>query len=160
MINLRHNNINIAYFITTIVLVFGIFSIIVPLVFVYMLPHAGITYYIIQNQIFFLFSIPILLYFIINGVFLYELKIDSYVIQITSYRTLSGFFTSKDYIDISHKMLKDYSFFDRPYSINKTLMLKIKSNGKNVIKRFNITLISEKEIEKISKILDRIIAIN
>jgi hypothetical protein len=44
--------------------------------------------------------------------------------------------------------------------MNKTLMLKIESDNKKVIKRFNMTLISDKEIEKISKILDRIIVKN
>ena len=157
MINLRYNNFKLAYFITVIVFLFGILTIIVPLVFVYMLPNAGIAYYITQYQNYFLFTIPILLYFIINGVFVYEVKIDSYVIQVTSHRTITGFFNHKNYIDISHEMLKDYSFFDRPFSMNTTLMLKIEGNNKQVLKRFNMTLISEKEIERISKTLDRVI---
>ena len=160
MINLRCNNFKLAYFITVIVFLFGIFTIIVPLVFVYMLPNAGIAYYITQYQNYFLFTIPIFIYFIINGVFVYEVKIDSYVIQITSNRTITGFLNPRNYIDISHKMLKDYSFFDRPFSLNKTLMVKIQGDNKQVIKRFNMTLISEKEIEKISKTLDKIIVKN
>ena len=40
-------------------------------------------------------------------------------------------------------------------------MLKIKSDkGKRVIKRFHLTLMSKKEIEKICSALDRIIAKN
>jgi hypothetical protein len=58
-------------------------------------------------------------------------------------------------------MLKDYSFFDRPFSFNKTLMLKIETqSGKKVVKRFNITLISKNEIERISEVFDGIIVKN
>jgi hypothetical protein len=160
MRNLKSKNFKLAYFITIMIFLFGICTVIIPLIFVYMIPNAGITYYITQHQNYFLFTIPILLYFIMNGVFLYELKIDYYVIQIKSHRTITGFLGPKNYIDISHKMLKDYSFFDRPFSLNKTLMVKIKCDNKRVIKRFNMTLISDKEIEKISKILDRIIVKN
>jgi hypothetical protein len=58
-------------------------------------------------------------------------------------------------------MLADYAFSNRSFSLNKTLMFKIKTNsGKRITKRFNITLISEKEIYRISCALDRIIAKN
>jgi len=71
------------------------------------------------------------------------------------------FFKKKDYVDIPHIMLRDYSFFDRPFSFNKTLMLKIETqSGKKVAKRFNITLMSENEIERISKVFDGIIVKN
>jgi hypothetical protein len=58
-------------------------------------------------------------------------------------------------------MLRDYYFFDRPFSFNKTLMLKIETqSGKKAVKRFNITLMSENEIERISEVFDRIIVKN
>ena len=58
-------------------------------------------------------------------------------------------------------MLKDYSFFDRPFSFNKTLMLKIETgSGKRISKRFELTLISEREVESISSVLDIIIVKN
>ena len=72
-----------------------------------------------------------------------------------------GFLRPKDYIDIAHTMLKDYSFFNRPFSFNKTLMIKIETDsGKIIAKRFNLTLITEKEVKAISKVLDRIIVKN
>jgi hypothetical protein len=71
------------------------------------------------------------------------------------------FFKKKDYVDIPHTMLRDYSFFDRSFSFNKTLMLKIETqSGRKVAKRFNITLMSENEIERISKVFDRVIVKN
>jgi hypothetical protein len=58
-------------------------------------------------------------------------------------------------------MLRDFSFFNRSFSFNKTLMIKIKTTGgKNVAKRFNVTFLSKKEEERISKVLEQIIAKN
>ena len=55
--------------------------------------------------------------------------------------------------------LVDYRFFDRPFSLKKILMLKIKTDkGKKITKRFNLTLISEKEIRALSSSLDIVIA--
>jgi hypothetical protein len=95
------------------------------------------------------------------GTFYYKVNVDPYVIQITSYRVLVDLFKKKDYVDIPHTMLRDYSFFDRSFSFNKTLMLKIETqSGRKVAKRFNITLMSENEIERISEVFDRIIVKN
>jgi hypothetical protein len=72
-----------------------------------------------------------------------------------------GFLRPRDYIDIAHTMVEDYSFFNRPFSLNRTLMIKIKTDsGRIIAKRFNLTLITEKEVKTISKVLDRIIVKN
>lgn len=158
--NIKYSNIKMAYLITIIVFSFGIFTVMLPILFIYTFPKAGMAYYIMQYQNYFLLTIPIFIYFIIHGIFLYDVRIDSYVIKITSYRTITGILYPKNYIDIPHKMLKDYSFFNRPFSINKTMMIKLESNNRQIIKRFNMTLISKKEIKRISKTLDRIIVKN
>jgi hypothetical protein len=81
------------------------------------------------------------------------------VIQVTSYRLVIDFFKEKDYVDIAHAMLVDYRIFNRSVSLNKTLMLKIKTDkGKKITKRFNLTLISKKEIRALTRALDIVIA--
>tara|TARA_B110000444_G_C18797671_1_gene575762 strand:+ start:72 stop:368 length:297 start_codon:yes stop_codon:yes gene_type:complete len=95
-----------------------------------------------------------------TGVYYYRFKIDSYIIKITSYH-ISSFIRDRTFIDISHEMLVEYTFFNRPFSFNKTVMLKFKKdNGKLVTKRLNFTLIRDKEIKRIGNTLDRIIAQN
>ncbi len=158
--NLKYNNIKRSYLITAIISLVVIIAFVIPLFFSYMIPNAGITSFILEKKIYIFLLIPVFIYVISKGVFFYKVAIDNYVIQVVSYRTISGIFTKKNYVDISHKMLEDYSFFERPFSLNKTLMLKIKNNNKQIIKRFNMTLISEKEIEGISKLLDKIIVNN
>jgi hypothetical protein len=136
-------------------------AIIIPEWFIIYLPFSGLSDFFANNIIYSLISAGVILHFLYVGTFYYKVNIDSYVIQITSYRVLLDFFKEKDYVDIPHTMLMDYSFFDRPFSLNKTLMLKIKTqSGKKVAKRFNITLMSEKEIVRISKVFDGIIVKN
>jgi hypothetical protein len=106
-------------------------------------------------------SVPFMIYIFYTGVFSYQIKIDSYIINIRSHRTISGIFQPPNYIDIAHSMLSEFAFFNRPFSFNKTLMIKINTDsGKQVAKRFNLTFLSKKEEERISKVLEQIIAKN
>ena len=160
-INLKFNNKT-----KITILVGGLFflfftAIIIPVWFIFYLPSSGVSHFFTDNLMYSLISAVVILYFIFVGTFYYKVNVDPYVIQITSYRVMVDLFKEKDYVDIPHTMLMDYSFFDRPFSLNKTLMLKIKTqSGKKVAKRFNITLISENEIERISKVFDGIIVKN
>ena len=136
-------------------------AIIIPEWFIIYLPFTGLSDFFVDNIIYRLVSAVVILHFILVGTFYYSVNVDLYVIQITSHRVLLDLFKKKDYVDIPHTMLRDYSFFDRTFSFNKTLMLKIETlSGKKTVKRFNITLMSENEIEIISKVFDRIIVKN
>ena len=136
-------------------------AIIIPEWFIIYLPFSGLSDFFANNIIYSIIGVVIILYFIFVGAFYYKVNVDPYVIQITSYRAILDLFKKKDYVDIPHTMLIGYSFFDRPFSFNKTLMLKIESqSGKKVVKRFNITLMSKNEIEKISEVFDGIIVKN
>ena len=136
-------------------------AIIIPEWFIIYLPFSGLSDFFANNIIYSIIGVVIILYFIFVGAFYYKVNVDPYVIQITSYRAILDLFKKKDYVDIPHTMLIGYSFFDRPFSFNKTLMLKIESqSGKKVVKRFNITLMSKNEIERISEVFDGIIVKN
>lgn len=160
-INIKVTNRNKATLTTLFITFFGFSTILFPLILINIIPESGLGHYIFDHVNYTFISVPIIIYFMITGVYYYRIKIDPYVIDITSYRTISGIFKKKDFIDISHNMLKDYSFFDRPFSFNKTLMLKIETgSGKRISKRFELTLISEREVESISSVLDIIIVKN
>lgn len=160
-INLKATNKNKATITTLLIFLFSFNTILFPLMLMYLIPQSGLGHYFLDHVDYAFVSVPLLIYFIVTGVYYYKIKIDPYVIDITSYRTVYGLFKKKDYVDIAHTMLSDYSFFDRPFTLNKTLMLKIETeSGKKIAKRFNLTLISEKEIARISSVLDRIIVNN
>ena len=136
-------------------------AIIIPEWFIIYLPFSGLSDFFANNVIYSFISAVVILHFIFVGTFYYTVNVDPYVIQITSYRVLADLFKKKDYVDIPHIMLRDYAFFDRPFSFNKTLMLKIETgSGKIISKRFELTLIREREVESISSVLDRIIVKN
>ena len=136
-------------------------SIVIPSFFIHYLEFSGIGHFFSDYIKYSLISLIILLYFMLVGEYYYKIKIDPYIIQVISYRPIISFFTQKDYVDIPHSMLAEYSFFNRSLSLNKTLMLKIETDsGKKIAKRFTLTLISENEIKKISNALDKIIAKN
>jgi hypothetical protein len=126
-----------------------------------LIPQSGIGNYFLERLYYGYISIPIILYVIYTGIFYFNIKIDSYIIDVRSYRIISGIFKPPNYIDISHAMLSEFSFFKRPFSFNKTFMIKIETDsGKKVVKRFNLTFLSKKEEERISKVLEQIIAKN
>ena len=142
-------------------MLFLIFIPIVVSVIVYTFPNLAFGDYLFNNIVYIFFSTLILFYFVIARINYYTLKIDSYVIDIKIYRTVFSLFNPKDYIDISHDMFVGFSFFNRSFSFNKTLMIKIKSDsGKTIVKRFNLSFLSQREELRISKVLEKIIAKN
>jgi len=144
-----------------LVMLFLIFIPIVVSVIVYTFPNLAFGDYLFNNIVYIFFSTLILFYFVIARINYYTLKIDSYVIDIKIYRTVLSLFNPKDYIDISHDMFVGFSFFNRSFSFNKTLMIKIKSDsGKTIVKRFNLSFLSQREELRISKVLEKIIAKN
>ena len=160
-IKLICTNRKIAIVITMVIFFFGMTTILLPLLLMRLFPQSGIGNYILEHLYYVYIYIPILIYFFYTGVYYYKIKIDPYIIDIRSYRTISGIFQSSDYIDIAHTMLTEFAFFNRPFSFNKTLMIKVEtSTRKKIVKRFNLTFISKEEEEKISKILKQIIARN
>ena len=160
-INIKYNNRIKLVLLNSILYILTFSTVIIPLLFINFLPTTGVGHFFSNNLSYGLITIPIFSYFIVVGTFIYKIKINPYIVQITSYRMMIGFLRPRDYIDIAHTMVEDYSFFNRPFSLNKTLMIKIKTDsGKIIAKRFNLTLITEREVKVISKVLDRIIVKN
>jgi len=160
-INLKLTNWKVSIIATSITVLFGIIVIIIPSLLINIIPQSGLGGYFI-NRIFYAYTIlPVILYISLTGFYYYSIKIDAYIMHITSYRTITGLLKDKNYIEVPHDMLRSYSFFNRPFTINKTLMLKLKDpSGKKIIKRFNLSFLSKSEERRISKVFEQIIAKN
>ena len=143
---------------------FILFLIIFPLtafVLAYTFPHLVFVDYLFNSTFYIFITILLLIYFLIARFNYYVLKIDAYVIDIKIYRAVIGIFNLIDYIDISHEMLRGFSFFIRPFSFNKTLMLKIKTDkGRTIKKNLNLSFLSKKEERRISRFFEEIIKKN
>ena len=124
-------------------------------------PHLVLGDYLF-NPIFYIFiAILLLIYFLIARFNYYILKIDAYIIDIKIFRAVMGIYNLIDYVDISHEMFIDFSFSNRPFSFNKILTLKIKTDeGKRIKKNLNLSFLSKKEERRISKLLEKIITKN
>tara|TARA_B110000459_G_scaffold142573_1_gene155334 strand:+ start:245 stop:658 length:414 start_codon:yes stop_codon:yes gene_type:complete len=133
----------------------------IPSALINLIPQSALGKYFIDHIYFTYVILPIILYISVTGFYYYSIKIDAYIMHITSFRTISGLLKNKNYIELPHDMLIEYSFFNRSLSMNKTLMIKMKDvNGKRIIKRFKLSFLSKREEQKISKVLDQIIAKN
>ena len=141
-----------------------LFLIIFPLtafILAYIFPNLVFADYLFNHFFYIFIAILLLIYFLIARFNYYILKIDASVIDIKIYRAVIGIFNLKDYIDISHEMFIDFSFSKRPFSFNKALMLKIKTDkGKIIKKNINLSFLSKKEERRISRFLEKIITKN
>ncbi len=160
-INLKSTNRKVSMLATLLTILFGIVTFIIPSLLINFIPQSTVGNYFSNHTYYAYLILPIILYIIVTGFYFYSIKIDTYIMHITSYRTISGLLKARNYIEVPHDMLRQFSFFNRPFTLNKTLMIKLKDvNGKRIIKRFNISFLSKSEERKISKVLDQIIAKN
>ena len=129
---------------------------IVPIIFIKYFTLSMYAMFFMNNIVYILIIASFLIYYLINQHY-YSIIIDNYSIQITSYRVLSKLFKRQKNIDLNHSMLEGYLFSNKKYSCNGIIHLKIKTNsGKKVVRKFNLSLISKENINKISKYLDHI----
>ena len=160
-INLQSTNRKSSMIATILTVLFGTIIFIFPLLFINIIPQSAIGHYFINHMYYAYAVLPIILYITITGFYYYSIKIDTYIMHITSYRTISGLLKVKNYIEVPHDMLRQFSFFNRPFTVNKTLMLKLQdASGKIIIKRFNLSFLSKSEERRISEVLEKIIAKN
>ena len=150
-----------AYIFTLLIVIYTLLTIVVPILSITSLPLSGVSIFFNEYNYLLLVTVFILLYVIFTGVYAYNIKIDSYIINIVSFRTITRRFRKKISIEISHDMLRRYAFFNRPFTMNTVLMLKIKTeNGKNIIQRFTLSLLSKRDKQNISNVLDKILISN
>jgi len=160
-INLQSTNRKSSMIATILTVLFGTIIFIFPLLFINIIPQSAIGNYLINHLYYAYSALPIILYITITGFYYYSIKIDTYIMYISSYRTISGLLKVKNYIEVPHDMLRQFSFFNRPFTVNKTLMLKVQdASGKRIIKRFNLSFLSKSEERRISEVLEKIIAKN
>ena len=160
-INLQSNNRKVSLTATFLTVLFGIIIFVIPSLLINIIPQSAIGNYFANHMYYAYAVLPIILYITITGFYYYSIKIDAYIMNVTSYRTISGLLKVKNYIEVPHDMLRQFSFFNRPFTVNKTLMLKVQdASGKRIIKRFNLSFLSKSEERRISEVLEKIIAKN
>ena len=159
--NFNLHNKDKAYILTLLIAMYTLLTIVVPILSLTSLPLSGVSIFFNEYNYLLLVTSSVLLYFIFTGVYAYNIKIDSYSINIVSFRTITSKFRKKNYVEIPHDILRRYAFFNRPFTINTVLMLKIETeNGKIIIQRFTLSLLSKRDKQNISNVLDKILIMN
>ena len=154
-------NTKIAVLSAIFIAVCAFLTICLPFMALNFIPQSGIGNYAFEYVEYAYGSLFILIYVLYVGIFHYRIKVTRYVIEITSKRIVFGYFKPPNYIEISSDSLVEYSFFNRPFSFNKILMIRVKNEqGKVFAKRFYMTFLSNKNQKKLSDKLQNITQIN
>ena len=114
--------------------------------------------YFFNNIYYILISLVFLIYFLIKPINYYNIKIDKHSINIKIYRIFIDLLTPKSHINLSSELLKHYYFYNRSFSFNKSLILTIKTNEEEIVKKnFNLSFLSKMDEQKIKRFLQKII---
>lgn len=114
--------------------------------------------YFFNNIYYILISLVFLIYFLIKPINYYNIKIDKHSINIKIYRIFIDLLTPKSHINVSSELLTHYYFYNRSFSFNKSLMLQIKTNEEEIVKKnFNLSFLSKMDEQKIKRFLQKII---
>ena len=117
--------------------------------------------YFFNNIYYILISLVFLIYFLIKPINYYNIKIDKHSINIKIYRIFIDLLTPKSHINLSSELLKHYYFYNRSFSFNKSLILTIKTNEEEIVKKnLNLSFLSKVDEQKIKRLLEKIIKQN
>jgi hypothetical protein len=127
----------------------------------YTLSELTFTDYLFNYIFYVLILWLILVYLIIFQFNYYIINIDKHFIDIKIYRTVIRTTNAKNHIYLRNETLKDFSFLNSSFTFNKTLILKINTDKREIKTiRLNLLYLSKKEEHRIKKFLKRIININ
>jgi len=162
--NFRISNQKLTYTITAVIVFVSVITIVIPLFFLYTFPTSKLAFMFFSypNNLLSALGSFFFIYFVITGVFHFTFRVDSYIIEVKSKRTILGFFIKKNnFIEMPKTSVLKYAFYKRYFTFNTTLMVKVKaSNKKTIAKRFHLSFLSKKKKEFIVQVLDKIIQKN
>ena len=123
---IKISNFKNAYFVTVIIFFVGVVTLVFPLLLSEVFPHSNLMHKLTSYPYYFIsiFGAVFLMYFILTGVYFYTLKIDKYIIEVKSKRTVSGFLSKINVIEMPKNTIVKYAFYNRPFTFNTTLMIK------------------------------------
>ena len=139
------------------ILVFFLFTIIIPFVIINFLENSLVAVFLTSNTYIILLLILFNIIFLFLGCYYSQLKIDSYIINIYS----SRFKNTNNLLDIKHDMLNSFYFKKSFFSWNTILYINyVKKNNINITRKFFFTFLSLIERDKITNSLNKILKHN
>ena len=132
-------------------------SVVIPVVLFRFLENSLIAQFLSEKPIILIFLIAIQIYLFIIGSYYSKIKIDSYIINISS----SRLYSDGNLLDIKHDMLNNFYVKKSIFSWNTIIYINfIKKNNIYISRKFYFSLMNEKDKEKIISRLNNILKDN
>lgn len=163
-VNCKVSNKTTAYFITIVIILTTIITVTTPLFLLYYFPSSKIAmiFFSFPSICIFIFGMFVLFYFLAVGIYHFEFKADQYIIMLKSRRVIFSYLSSKvNFLEMPNSSIMKFTFFNRPFTFNTTLMIKLKVSSRRAIaKRFNFAFLRKQQQEALRDTLERIIQHN
>ena len=155
------NNNNKSQILRIIVLLYLFIFIIIPFLIVQLLNSSFLYDFYNNNYIYFMIVTFILIYFYCTGIYRYKIKFEDSSFLVNSRNIINLIGGKLTQIELSNEMLRGFVFTKRKFFFTDILILKIIStSGKKSAVRIPITLLRNKNKEKIISILENIVSKN
>ena len=155
------NNNNKSQILRIIVLLYLFIFIIIPFLIVQLLNSSFLYDFYNNNYIYFMIVTFILIYFYCTGIYRYKIKFEDSSFLVNSRNIINLIGGKLTQIELSNEMLRGFVFTKRKFFFTDILILKIIStSGKKSAVRIPITLLRNKNKEKITSILENIVSKN
>ena len=155
------NNNNKSQILRIVVLLYLFVFIIIPFLIVQFLNSSFLYDFYNNNYIYFMIVIFILIYFYCTGIYRYKIKFEDSSFLVNSRNIINLIGGKLTQIELSNEMLRGFVFTKRKFFFTDILILKIISiSGKKSAVRIPITLLRNKNKEKITSILENIVSKN
>jgi len=155
------NNNNKSQILRIVVLLYLFVFIIIPFLIVQFLNSSFLYDFYNNNYIYFMIVTFILIYFYCTGIYRYKIKFEDSSFLVNSRNIINLIDGKLTQIELSNEMLRGFVFTKRKFFFTDILILKIISiSGKKSAVRIPITLLRNKNKEKITSILENIVSKN
>ncbi len=155
------NNNNKSQILRIVVLLYLFVFIIIPFLIVQFLNSSFLYDFYNNNYIYFMIVTIILIYFYCTGIYRYKIKFEDSSFLVNSRNIINLIGGKLTQIELSNEMLRGFVFTKRKFFFTDILILKIISiSGKKSAVRIPITLLRNKNKEKITSILENIVSKN
>ena len=155
------NNYNKSKILRLIIILYLLFFIIIPYLIVQFLNSSFLYDFYNNNHIYFIFTTLLFIYFYLVGIYRYKIKFEDSSFLINSKNTINLIGSKLNQIELSNDMLRGFKFLKRNFFLTDILILKIISDsGKKSAVRIPITLLRNKNKERITSILENIVRKN
>ena len=155
------NNNNKSKILRLIIILYLLFFIIIPYLIVQFLKSSFLYDFYNNNHIYFICTTSLFIYFYLVGIYRYKIKFEDSSFLINSKNILNLIGSKLNQIELSNDMLRGFKFLKRNFFLTDILIIKIISDsGKKSAVRIPITLLRNKNKEKIISILENIVRKN